>query len=140
MTAFARNGSGPGESAFLRNLNPTEKPLNRLRLNFASWEWRLPHFREGDLGHEKVRLCGYHLLSLSAFAVNLIFLVGDGMSANHVLLANILESRILEIMKLPYNALTLTYSADSYITDSAPRWYRNFRWSQDAEQINQRTS
>lgn len=60
------------------------------------------------------------LASLSAFAVNLIFLVGDGMSANHVLLASILEGRILEMMKLPYTGLTITYSADSYITDSAP--------------------
>uniref|UniRef100_A0A7C4CCA1 Alkaline phosphatase n=1 Tax=Fervidobacterium thailandense TaxID=1008305 RepID=A0A7C4CCA1_9BACT len=60
------------------------------------------------------------VLSLLAFSVNLIFLVGDGMSANTILLASMLEGRILEIMKLPYTGLTITYSADSWVTDSAP--------------------
>ncbi len=57
---------------------------------------------------------------LSVFALNIIYMVGDGMAGNHVLLANILEGRQLNIMKMPYTALMTTYSADSWVTDSAP--------------------
>ncbi|MCX7654217.1 MAG: alkaline phosphatase [Fervidobacterium sp.] len=64
-------------------------------------------------------LCGL-LLVYSAFALNVIFLVGDGMSTNQLFLASILEGRILNIMTLPYTGLTTTYSADAWVTDSAP--------------------
>lgn len=58
--------------------------------------------------------------SLCAFALNVIFLIGDGMGLNHLVLASILEGKVLQTMKLPYTAITLTYSADSWVTDSAP--------------------
>ncbi|MEN3042985.1 MAG: alkaline phosphatase [Fervidobacterium sp.] len=64
-------------------------------------------------------LCGL-LLVYVAFALNVIFLVGDGMSTNQLFLASILEGRILNIMTLPYTGLTTTYSADAWVTDSAP--------------------
>ncbi len=59
-------------------------------------------------------------LCFSVFALNVIYLIGDGMAANQVLLASILEGKILNIMKLPYTGLTTTYSYDSWVTDSAP--------------------
>ncbi len=59
-------------------------------------------------------------LGVFAFALNVIFLIGDGMSANQLVLASILEAKVLETMKLPYSGITLTYSADSWVTDSAP--------------------
>jgi len=55
-----------------------------------------------------------------AFSLNVIFLVGDGMSFNQLLLASILEGRVLTTMTLPYTGITTTYSADSWVTDSAP--------------------
>ncbi|MGC8820174.1 MAG: alkaline phosphatase [Fervidobacterium sp.] len=60
------------------------------------------------------------LIIYSVFALNVIFLVGDGMSTNQLFLASILEGKILNIMTLPYVGLTTTYSADSWVTDSAP--------------------
>lgn len=55
-----------------------------------------------------------------AFALNVIVLVGDGMSISQLFLASILEGRILNTMTLPYTGITTTYSADSWVTDSAP--------------------
>lgn len=60
------------------------------------------------------------IFSIYTLAVNVIFLIGDGMSMNQVVLASILEGKVLEIMKFPYTGITLTYSADSWVTDSAP--------------------
>lgn len=62
-----------------------------------------------------VLLCG-----LWVFALNVIFLIGDGLAVNQLVLASILEGRVLHTMKLPYTGITLTYSADSWVTDSAP--------------------
>ncbi|HOK84443.1 MAG TPA: alkaline phosphatase [Pseudothermotoga sp.] len=59
-------------------------------------------------------------VSSVALCVNVIFLIGDGMSTNQLVLASILEGKVLNIMKLPYSGITLTYSADSWVTDSAP--------------------
>ncbi|WP_448535228.1 alkaline phosphatase [Pseudothermotoga sp.] len=59
-------------------------------------------------------------LNLLVLAVNVIFLVGDGMSVNHLMLASILENRLLTTMTLPYTGLNVTFSADSWVTDSAP--------------------
>ena len=59
-------------------------------------------------------------LNLVVLALNVIFLVGDGMSANQLVLASILENRLLTTMTLPYTGLTVTYSSDSWVTDSAP--------------------
>ncbi|WP_448524318.1 alkaline phosphatase [Pseudothermotoga sp.] len=59
-------------------------------------------------------------LNFVVLALNVIFLVGDGMSANQLVLASILENRLLTTMTLPYAGLTVTYSSDSWVTDSAP--------------------
>jgi len=59
-------------------------------------------------------------LNLLVLAVNVIFLVGDGMSANHLVLASILENKLLTTMTLPYTGLNVTFSMDSWVTDSAP--------------------
>ncbi len=59
-------------------------------------------------------------LSFSVFALNLIYMIGDGMAANQIVLASILENKILNIMKMPYTGLSTTYSYDSWVTDSAP--------------------
>jgi len=60
------------------------------------------------------------LFNVAVFALNVIFLVGDGMAANQLLLASILEARVLTTMTLPYTGLMTTYSSDSWVTDSAP--------------------
>lgn len=60
------------------------------------------------------------VFAVTATALNVIYLIGDGMGVNHVFLASILENKILEMMKFPYAGLVLTYSADSWVTDSAP--------------------
>lgn len=60
------------------------------------------------------------LCSLWIFALNVNFLIGDGLAVNQLVLASILEGRVLYTMKLPYTGITLTYSADSWVTDSAP--------------------
>ncbi|WP_448376213.1 alkaline phosphatase [Fervidobacterium sp.] len=60
------------------------------------------------------------LVTALAFSLNIIYLVGDGMSFNQLLLASILEGRVLTTMTLPYTGITTTYSADSWVTDSAP--------------------
>jgi alkaline phosphatase len=59
-------------------------------------------------------------VTIISFALNIIYLVGDGMSFNQLLLASILEGRVLTTMTLPYTGITTTYSADSWVTDSAP--------------------
>lgn len=59
-------------------------------------------------------------LSVVALSLNIIYLVGDGMSFNQLLLASILEGRVLTTMTLPYTAITTTYSYNSWVTDSAP--------------------
>lgn len=58
--------------------------------------------------------------SIYTLAINVIFLIGDGMSMNQLALASMLENRVLEIMKFSHTGITLTYSADSWVTDSAP--------------------
>lgn len=58
--------------------------------------------------------------STFVLALNVIFLIGDGMAVNQLALASILEGKVLQTMKLPYSGITLTYSADSWVTDSAP--------------------
>jgi len=72
-----------------------------------------------------VKLRGFVLLvlvfvSVLSFSLNIIYLVGDGMSFNQLLLASILEGRVLATMTMPYTGITTTYSADSWVTDSAP--------------------
>ncbi|HEY8543202.1 MAG TPA: alkaline phosphatase [Pseudothermotoga sp.] len=58
--------------------------------------------------------------SIYTLAINVIFLIGDGMSMNQLALASMLENKVLEIMKFSHTGITLTYSADSWVTDSAP--------------------
>lgn len=72
-----------------------------------------------------MKLRGFVLLvlvfvSVLSFSLNIIYLVGDGMSFNQLLLASILEGRVLATMTMPYTGITTTYSADSWVTDSAP--------------------
>ncbi|MFN3691593.1 MAG: alkaline phosphatase [Fervidobacterium sp.] len=55
-----------------------------------------------------------------AFGLNVIFLVPDGMSTSQLFLASILEGKVLTTMTLPYTGIVTTYSADSWVTDSAP--------------------
>jgi len=50
---------------------------------------------------------------------NVIFLIGDGMGPNQILLTSYLEGRELYMMQMPYTGLAITYSADSNVTDSA---------------------
>jgi hypothetical protein len=59
-------------------------------------------------------------VTIISFALKIIYLVGNGMSFNQLLLASILEGRVLTTMTLPYTGITTTYSADSWVTDSAP--------------------
>ncbi|HOP34278.1 MAG TPA: alkaline phosphatase, partial [Defluviitoga tunisiensis] len=59
------------------------------------------------------------LLSFASGVNNVIFFIGDGMGANHMLLASYLEGYELTMMKAPYTGYALTYSADSNVTDSA---------------------
>ncbi len=59
-------------------------------------------------------------LGIYAFALNVILFIADGMAVNQLVLASILEGKVLQTMKLPYTAVILTYSADSWVTDSAP--------------------
>jgi len=60
------------------------------------------------------------LVAVLSFSLNIIYLVGDGMSFNQLFLASILEGKVLTTMKLPYTAIQTTYSSDSWVTDSAP--------------------
>jgi alkaline phosphatase len=59
------------------------------------------------------------LLSFAGDVKNVIFLIGDGMGPNQMLLSAYLEGRELYMMQLPYTGYAITYSADSNVTDSA---------------------
>ena len=59
------------------------------------------------------------LLSFAGDVKNVIFLIGDGMGANQMLLTSYLEGRELYMMQMPYTGYAITYSADSNVTDSA---------------------
>jgi len=59
------------------------------------------------------------LLTFAGDVKNVIFLIGDGMGPNQMLLSAYLEGRELYIMQMPYTGLAITYSADSNVTDSA---------------------
>ncbi|MDK2838992.1 MAG: alkaline phosphatase [Thermosipho sp. (in: thermotogales)] len=60
------------------------------------------------------------LVSVFSFSVkNVIYMIGDGMGINHVMLASYLEGRLLEFMKTQNIALVTTHSANSNVTDSA---------------------
>ena len=52
-------------------------------------------------------------------AKNVIYLIGDGMGINHLILTQYLEGKPLTILKAPYTGFVLTYSANSNVTDSA---------------------
>jgi len=59
------------------------------------------------------------LLSFAGDVKNVIFLIGDGMGANQMLLSSYLEGRELYMMQMPYTGYAITYSANSNVTDSA---------------------
>ncbi|HBT51004.1 MAG TPA: alkaline phosphatase, partial [Petrotoga sp.] len=59
------------------------------------------------------------LLSFAGDVKNVIFLIGDGMGPNQMLLSAYLEGRELYMMQMPYTGYAITYSADSNVTDSA---------------------
>jgi len=60
------------------------------------------------------------LLVVGLFAVkNVIFLIGDGMGLAHITLTSYFVGKPLEMMKMPYSGLMYTYSANSFVTDSA---------------------
>ncbi|PNR95877.1 alkaline phosphatase [Petrotoga olearia] len=59
------------------------------------------------------------LLSFAGDVKNVIFLIGDGMGPNEMLLSSYLEGRELYMMQMPYSGYAITYSADSNVTDSA---------------------
>jgi len=60
------------------------------------------------------------LLVVGLFAVkNVIFLIGDGMGLAHVTLTSYFVGKPLEMMKMSYSGLAYTYSANSFVTDSA---------------------
>ena len=50
---------------------------------------------------------------------NVIFMIGDGMSAEHIAAAWVCNGGKLNMDQLPYSAMSRTYSADNLITDSA---------------------
>ncbi len=55
----------------------------------------------------------------AGYVKNVIYFIGDGMGLNHLILSSYLESRELNIMKAPNLAMTMTFSANSNVTDSA---------------------
>jgi len=60
------------------------------------------------------------LLVVGLLAVkNVIFLIGDGMGLAHVTLTSYFVGKPLEMMKMSYSGLAYTYSANSFVTDSA---------------------
>jgi len=59
------------------------------------------------------------LLTFAGDVKNVIFLIGDGMGSNQILLTSYLEGRELYMMQMPYTGYAITYSADSNVTDSA---------------------
>lgn len=62
------------------------------------------------------------ILSLTltiAHVRNVIYFIGDGMGFNHVYLASILEGRPLSMMKTQYVGIVKTFSANTWVTDSA---------------------
>lgn len=60
-------------------------------------------------------------LTFVAFAhvKNVIYFIGDGMGFNHLYLASLLEGKTLNIMKTPYTGIVKTFSANTWVTDSA---------------------
>ncbi|MCX7813153.1 MAG: alkaline phosphatase [Pseudothermotoga sp.] len=54
-----------------------------------------------------------------AHVKNVIYFIGDGMGFNHVYLASILEGRPLNMMKTQYVGIVRTFSANTWVTDSA---------------------
>ncbi|HBT26160.1 MAG TPA: alkaline phosphatase [Pseudothermotoga sp.] len=54
-----------------------------------------------------------------AYVKNVILLIGDGMGINHVYLTQLLEGQPLAMTKTPCIGLITTYSANSWVTDSA---------------------
>ncbi|MEN3008838.1 alkaline phosphatase [Pseudothermotoga sp.] len=54
-----------------------------------------------------------------AYVKNVIYFIGDGMGFNHVYLASILEGRPLNMMKTQYVGIVRTFSANTWVTDSA---------------------
>ena len=60
------------------------------------------------------------LLVVGLLAVkNVIFLIGDGMGLAHITLTSYFVGKPLEMMKMSYSGLAYTYSANSFVTDSA---------------------
>ncbi|HCZ06110.1 MAG: alkaline phosphatase [Thermotogota bacterium] len=53
------------------------------------------------------------------FVKNVIYMIGDGMSFNNLVLASYLEGKRLTLLNTPYTGWVLTHSADSIVTDSA---------------------
>ncbi|MGC9384067.1 MAG: alkaline phosphatase [Kosmotogaceae bacterium] len=58
-------------------------------------------------------------LVVAGYTKNVIYLIGDGMGINQVLLTSFIEGRDLYMMKAPYFGSAVTYSANSNVTDSA---------------------
>ncbi len=56
---------------------------------------------------------------LASYVKNVIYFIGDGMGFNHVYLASILEGRPLNMMKSQHVGIVKTFSANTWVTDSA---------------------
>lgn len=69
--------------------------------------------------HEPVAPLAYKTERQTEVPRNVIFMIGDGMSAEHVAAAWICNGGKLNLDHLPYTAVSRTYSANRLITDSA---------------------
>ncbi|HBT38499.1 MAG: Alkaline phosphatase [Thermotoga sp. 50_1627] len=55
----------------------------------------------------------------ASYVKNVIYFIGDGMGFNHVYFASILEGRPLNMMKSQHVGIVKTFSANTWVTDSA---------------------
>jgi len=53
------------------------------------------------------------------FVKNVIYMIGDGMSFNNLVLASYIEGKRLTLLNAPYTGVVITHSANSIVTDSA---------------------
>ncbi|HRD20308.1 MAG TPA: alkaline phosphatase [Fervidobacterium sp.] len=70
---------------------------------------------------KKVLVLTFVLFTIFSFGYvkNVILLIGDGMGLSQVYLTQLAEGRPLEMTKTPYIGLVTTYSANTWVTDSA---------------------
>lgn len=83
----------------------------------------MPHSLKGGLFMRRFLLVFVLLLIVSLLVAsgvkNVIYMIGDGMGINHVLLTSYLEGRELYMLQAPYTGFVLTFSANSNVPDSA---------------------